>query len=438
MKVVFVYPRFKKYLSDFTREEQEILVPIVGGFTTPPSLGIPLLAAMTNREHQVEVIDDNRGDKVDFDMDADLVAINCFTPQATRAMELADGFGKAGKKVIMGGIFPSFMPDQVLEHADSVNIGEGEPTWETILEDAGRGELKRVYKGGNRFDLAKLPVPRRDVLYGKAGYDWHAALVQTARGCNFNCAMCVLPAHFGYRVRTRPVHAIMEEIEKTPYDQIYLADDTIFIEKPGIEAWARDLLEKLAHLDKRLFVSGTLALNTKQDFFKLLARAGTKTFYCTLNVDPFSMRALQGNDRRAELKVKDLVSMVNDLGMEFFASFGMGRDWDDEGVADRILELCGKTGIKTAEFFLFTPFPGSPHYSRMESQGRLLHKVWEKYNGANVVFKPMKMKPGRLHELYSYVWRQMYKGAMEDQVLKKLGKQTGASPHPDAGKRSRS
>ena len=434
MKILFVYPRFRKYLSDLPEDTRDALKPIIGQFTTPPSLGIPILAALTPPEHEIEVIDDNRGDPLHFDTDADLVAINCFTPQATRALELADGFRAAGKTVAIGGMFPSMMPEEAALHADCVNLGEGEPTWLTILDDHARGELKPRYRGGNRFDLAQLPIPRREALYEKAGYDWHASLVQVARGCGFGCAMCVIPEHFGSRVRFRPVDKIIEEIEDQPYDQIYLADDTIFLEGRRVQAWARELLEALAPLNKRLFVSSTLALNTEPDFLELLARAGTQTFYCTLNVDPISMRALRGGEPEAEQKVIDLAARIRDLGMEFYASYGIGRDWDDEGIGDRILQLSHRAEIRTAEFFIFAPFPGTPQFRRMKSQDRLLHQTWELYNGANVVFKPQQMSAERLTEIYQEVWCGLYQGQIEDAILKKLGKDSTESPHPDAGK----
>ena len=77
-----------------------------------------------------------------------------------------------------------------------------------------------------------------------------------------------------------------------------------------MQAWARELLEALVPLRKRLFVSSTLALNTDPDFLELLARAGTQTFYCTLNVDPISMRALKGGEPEAEQKVIDLARRI--------------------------------------------------------------------------------------------------------------------------------
>ena len=108
MKITFVYPRFEKFLTGLPELDQGLVDYFLGNYTTPPSLGIPLLAALTPPESEVELVDDNSGQPLDFDAPTDLVAINCFTPQATRAFEIADNFRARGKKVIMGGLFPSF------------------------------------------------------------------------------------------------------------------------------------------------------------------------------------------------------------------------------------------------------------------------------------------------------------------------------------------
>lgn len=434
MKILFVYPKFRKFLDDLPEASRLVAAPIVGQFTTPPSLGIPLLAALTPAEHEIDVIDDNRGDELHFDTDADLVAINCFTPQATRALWIAEQFKKAGKKVVMGGIFPSFMPKECLRVADAVNIGEAESTWHTILADAQGGQLKSTYKPRRPTDLDQLPLPNRNAIYGKIGYDWHAALVQIARGCGYSCAMCSIPSHFGQRIRLRAVEQIIKEIQSVPYEQIYLADDTLFLEDKRTMQWATQLLKALAPLKRRLFVASTLALNCRPDFLQLARDAGTETFYCTLNVDPLSMGALRGNDPAALQKVVDLVHRVEDLGMNFFASFGIGRDWDDEGIMDSILELSQKAGINTAEFFVFTPYPGSVQFERIVSQKRLLHRQWEKFNGANVVFKPAEMSAERLEEVFHEIWIQFYKTRNRDVIMERLGKAVTKSPHPDSMK----
>jgi radical SAM superfamily enzyme YgiQ (UPF0313 family) len=419
MKVTFVYPRFEKFLESIPELDRRLVDHFLGNFTMPPSLGIPILSALTPPEWQQALIDDNNGDPVDYSADTGLVAINCFTPQATRALEIADGFRAAGKTVVMGGFWPSMRPVDALEHCDAVCTGDGEPVWNTILDDFRRGELKRRYDGGTRFDLSRSPIPRRDLFHSKRGYDWHEDLVQVARGCTYTCGMCSIPTHAGHRIRLRPVEAIVEEIRGLEQDSIYLADDMLFFPNRRLQAWTNELLDALAPLDKKLFVASTMALKTDGDLLDLIARAGVKSFYCTLNVDPKSIRAL-GGDTALRQELVDLVAKLEDRDIRFFASFGVGRDWDGPELADSILELCEQAGIRTAEFFLFTPYPGSVHWERLERQGRLLHTDWRQYNGAHVVFRPLNMAPEDLYAMFVRVWREFYEGLAGAEVVEKL------------------
>lgn len=407
MKVTFVYPRFEKFLQSCPELADELSDYFLGKFTTPPSLGIPLLAAMTPPDWDVELVDDNNGDPVDFHAETDLVAINCFTPQATRALELADGYRRAGRLVVMGGMFPSHRVEECLEHAHAVCVGEGEPVWGRILEDARQGRLQPRYDGGCRMDLADLPVPRREIFYGKTTYDWDEDLIQLTRGCTYNCAMCVLPTHMGERIRFRPIEKVVEEIARLKYENVYLADDTLFFPQRKMREYSQKLFEALIPYGKKFFVSSTLALNTDPALLDLAARAGLANFYCTMNVDPVSIRALRGEKAERHALV-DLVKMLEDRGIRFFGSCALGRDWDDTSIADRILDLFGEAGIHTSEFFLFTPYPGTPHWERLERQGRIIDRIWRHYNGAHVVARPLEMTPEQLREQFIKVWKGFY------------------------------
>ena len=419
MKVTFIYPRFEKFLETVPDLDRELVDYFLGNFTTPPSLGIPILAALTPPDWEFELVDDNNGDPVDLQTDADIIAINCFTPQATRALELADGFRAAGKTVVMGGFWPSTLPKEALEHCDAVNIGDGEPTWNKILDDVKNGTLAPVYKGGTSFDLAQMPIPRRDIFYDKTGYDWNEDLVQVARGCTYKCGMCSIPTHAGHRIRLRPVEKIVEEVRGLKYDNVYLADDILFFPNNRLRKWTRELFEALTPLKKKFFVASTMALNTDDDFIDFIARAGVDSFYCTLNVDPRSIRAL-GGDRAARQELVDLVKKLEDRGIRFFASFGLGRDWDGPEIVDSILDLCRMAGIHTAEFFLFSPYPGSPFWDRLLRQDRILTREWRKYNGAHVIARPLNMEPDQLYDMFISVWRGFYTDLTGSEVVKNL------------------
>ena len=61
MKITFVYPRFEKFLRSVPELDAGLIDYFLGDYTTPPSLGIPLLAALTPEEFEIELIDDNSG-----------------------------------------------------------------------------------------------------------------------------------------------------------------------------------------------------------------------------------------------------------------------------------------------------------------------------------------------------------------------------------------
>jgi 3-oxoacyl-[acyl-carrier-protein] synthase II len=408
VKITFVYPRFNKFLSGNTDIDRGLVDYFLGDFTTPPSLGIPIMASWTPPEVEVELVDDNAGDPVDFSHPTDLVAINCFTPQATRAFEIGDGFRSRGTTVIMGGFFPSFMVDECLKHCDAVCVGEVEPVWEQIITDAARGAIKPRYHGGCRFDPAQIRIPRREIFYNKQNYDWDEDLVQFTRGCSFNCAMCAIPAHMGGRIRFRPIDNVLAEMATLKFENVYLADDTLFFPQRRIAEYANELLTRLIPFNKKFFVSSTMALRTDPEFLDLAAKAGVCNFYCTMNVDPVSIRAIQGGQKEQQA-LCDLVKMLEDRGIRFFGSFAVGRDWDDENIADRIIDLYLKANIHTSEFFLFTPYPGSVHWERLERQGRIFDKNWSHYNGAHVVARHPTLSVDQLYGQFVKVWQEFFR-----------------------------
>src|SRR5512136_2254120 len=93
-----------------------------------PSLSLAALAAVTPTEWEIALWDENIEPSVPA-CDSDLVAITAMTPQAPRAYRLAARFRAAGKTVVMGGFHASNLPDEALQHVDSVVVGEGDLIW---------------------------------------------------------------------------------------------------------------------------------------------------------------------------------------------------------------------------------------------------------------------------------------------------------------------
>jgi radical SAM superfamily enzyme YgiQ (UPF0313 family) len=214
MRIVFIIPRWPK---------NSFWDVIAFKF---PLLSTSLLAGLTPPNHQVSILDESLAE-IDFDQEVDLVAITAITPLAPRGYEIADQFRQRGKKVVIGGIHASWLPEEAKKHSDSVAIGEADEIWVKILEDAEKGDLKPFYRQEGRTDLSGLPIPRRSLLSQK-GYLFHN-LIQTTRGCPYDCEFCSVTALHGRSYRMRPISEVEKEIQSLERSKAYIffVDDNL-------------------------------------------------------------------------------------------------------------------------------------------------------------------------------------------------------------------
>src|SRR5262249_16944976 len=124
-----------------------------------PQLTMPLIAALTPREHDVYHTDEIV-EPTDFDRPADRVGIPTPPPSAPHAYRVADAFRRRRVPVVIGGPHATAIPEETAEHADAVVVGEAEDTWPRLLEDAAAGRLERFYRSTHRASLDGQPAPR--------------------------------------------------------------------------------------------------------------------------------------------------------------------------------------------------------------------------------------------------------------------------------------
>ena len=108
-------------------------------------VNLPLLAALTPPGHTVTIVDEAFGPD-DANQDVDLVGITVMTDVVPRAYDIAEAYRRKGVKVVMGGIHPTVLPDEALEHADAVVVGEAEGVWPGLVSDAASGQMQRLYR----------------------------------------------------------------------------------------------------------------------------------------------------------------------------------------------------------------------------------------------------------------------------------------------------
>jgi len=376
-----------------------------------PSLALPLLAALTPPDIEVELVNEYY-ESIPFDSDADVVALSVLTVQAPRSWQVAREFRRRGKKVVVGGFHPSFSPEEAAEHADAVVIGEAENVWEELLRDAEHNRLKKFYRSERPADLSKLPVPRYDLINRK-GYAFRAMPVQTSRGCPHNCDFCSVTKFYGGKYRFRPVEQVVRDVQAVPSRYVFFVDDNIAASRK----YAMELFEALRPLGK--IWGSQCNISAADDTELLQAAAESGCIYLFLGIETLNEKAL-AKIHKGFNKVEKYASQIRSIkeaGIEPIASIIFGLDGDDSGMFDSAYKFLLDNRVAIAYFFILTPVPGSELFNRYEKEGRLLTRDWSAYGGDRVVFRPLLLSP---EELEGGFWKTLKRFYSWSSIFRRL------------------
>ena len=368
-----------------------------------PLLGTTLLAALTPPGHEVSIHDEGSA-PLDLDEACDLVAITAITPLAPRGYEIAEAYRRRGVKVVMGGIHPTWLPEEAIAHCDAVVIGEADEIWPHVVQDAAQGALKRFYQQKGRTDLSRLPLPRRELLPPK-GYFFENT-IQTTRGCPFDCEFCSVTAIYGGTYRTRPVAEVEREIKtlRRAAAYIFFVDDNIV----GDMHYARELFSMLSRYRLRWVSQGPISLAQNEKLVSLMAQAGCHGMFIGFeSLSPENL-ALMGKKTNKVERYEAGIKRLHDHGIGVHGSFVFGYDYDDPSVFEKFIAFANRTGIDGAFLPLLTPFPGTKIHQRLKHEGRILTEDWSTYDMATVVFQPKGMTIKQLQEGFWWVNKEFY------------------------------
>jgi len=398
MKILLVFPQIKHGVT--TCEDRGSWAPILFGY---PAITLPHLAAMTPNGHDIEIINENY-DKLDFNADVDLVGLTSLTMTAPRVYEIADEFRKRGKTVVIGGFHASALPEEAKEHADSVVIGEGDISWQKAVNDFEKGKLKPYYHADEEVDMKNLPHIRRDLIK-------HMPLaggVQSTRGCQHQCEFCAITSFYNHGMKQRPVKDVVDEIQEMP-NKIFLLHDPHLTSNPK---YAREMFKEIIdrNIKKGWIANGTSGVLSAIDdeFLSLARKSGCVEWF--VGFESVNQEALNHihKTHNTVKNFKKMIRRIHDYGMTIQGGIIFGFDEDTNDTFDSTLEQINDMDMDVLEINILTPYPGTPLFTRLEKEGRILTKDWEKYNQVDVVFKPKNLTPEELKEGAGHVAKEFY------------------------------
>lgn len=356
---------------------------------------------------------DARIEEINFDEPTDMVVMSISTLTARSAYLIAEEYKKRGIPVLMGGCHVQLCPEEALEHADTIALGEAEIIWKDICEDFKQGKLRRVYKcDGQRYDMLGIKSDRS--IFKKYHY-FPGSLVETTRGCKFKCEFCSYAPIYKQSIVYRPTDDVVEEMRQNKNKFFYFIDENF-----GNDfEYTKELAQKMIPLKKKWMAQ--ISVNALQDekFVELLAKSGCWCLF--IGFETTNVETLKEMNKMSNLK-KDSYDIVFENCMKHnitvAGGFVVGSDADTRESIDKTYEFASKYQILFCNFVNILPYPGTPFYERLKQENRLIFDKWwladiAPYHNALFITKHFSAEE-MSHLGYDYIkryysWREMFR-----------------------------
>ncbi len=378
MKITFIRPHIT------ARRAADALEPLAFG----------ILAKLTPPDVEV-VLHDARIEPVPLDEPTDLVALTVETFTAKYAYQIAAQYRARGIPVVMGGYHPTLLPEETLQFADAIAIGDAETVWPKIVEDARAGKLQRVYQSPPNLETEGV-IPDRKIFEGKKYKPLH--LVQVGRGCKYACDFCSIHAFYGKAMPRRCLEDVLAEMEELRGKYVFFADDNLFNDLD----YAEKLFEALIPYNIHWSCQVSLDIAQNPHLLDLMAKSGCVG--CLIGFESLDEANLVMMRKKWNLKYggyANTLARFYERNIMVFGSFVLGYDNDTTDSFARTFDFAMESKLALAQFNPLIPTPATSLFERLKKEERLIYPRWwldDDYRYGETIFRPKKMTPEQLAE----------------------------------------
>ena len=351
-------------------------------------------------ETRVSVCKESR---VDLSTDADVVGFSVYTPTAPGIYRASDELRKRGKIVVFGG--PHFRgPSTFAEaapHCDVIVRSIFEEQWQELLGAVAAGKIRPnqphpvcIADQDNQF---RYP---NNFYQGLDNRRWYQIpTIPTSIGCPYSCDFC--SAFMGGKYILREIETIVNEMAHTRSTTVVISDATFGLNKK----FTIDLMRAIAPLKKKIALETTLGRLKDPEILDALALGGVKWF--EVGIESLAHRLRKHGSSDPGARVKELVDRAHDRGMLVQANFICGLDSDGPESFEQIYQCYDRSGLDAIMFGILIPYPDTPLYLQLQSEGRIFDTNWEHYDYHHVVYRPRRMTVDQLIDGYIELYRNV-------------------------------
>jgi radical SAM superfamily enzyme YgiQ (UPF0313 family) len=393
-----------------------------------PNGGLSSIAGNVDAHHRVAVADlilvqrrvRETVTRLVRDVDPEVVGLSIMTfqrPTAARIMDLMRSL-KPGAKIVVGGYDPSLAPEAYeAMSVDYLIRGEGEVTFRELLRAIERGSgfeniSGLTYRTANGWvhnpvrpphglESGEIHLPRRDarVLKGYTFLGRQVDVIETSRGCTYDCSFCSIIEMRGRNFFTYSFDRVLADIRDAREHgarTIFLVDDNIMLNVRRFEALCEAIIEAGLH-DIDYFVQAMTSsiANHGETLAPLMKRAGFRYVFLgienILEGDLEFLRATAKNTARdnghttgnATLQAIDYLHRNQ---MYVVGGLIVGNPGDTRESIEANLEFARRY-VDWPYIQHPTPYPRTPMTKNFRDQGLIQNERVEEYDGTTAVVR---------------------------------------------------
>jgi radical SAM superfamily enzyme YgiQ (UPF0313 family) len=352
----------------------------------------------------------------------DLVGLSVMTFQRHTALKLIPLVRalRPSVRVVVGGYDPSLAREAYTGPDTGVDFivrGEGEATFHELVQALEKGGgYEQVcglsWRDGAEFRhnpdrpvhrLARggLRLPRRDarVLRGYTVLGRPSDVIETSRGCTFDCSFCSIIEMRGRNFHLFPLERVLDDIRDARAHgagSIFIVDDNITLDVKRFEALCRAIVEAGLHRIEYTVQAMTSAMaDHGETLGPLMRRAGFR--YVFLGIENVldedlgflrarSKNAKRENGRRAGNATEAAIDHIHRHGMYVIGGLIVGNPGDTRSSVEANLEFARRY-VDWPYIQHPTPYPRTPMTRDLAARGLIINDRLEEYDGTTAVVR---------------------------------------------------
>jgi radical SAM superfamily enzyme YgiQ (UPF0313 family) len=376
MKALLLYPQFPQSFWSYDRA-----MAMAGLKAVIPPLGIITVAALLPPDWEIRFFDRNVSQETEADWEwCDLVILSAMLVQKPDFHALIQTALRLGKKVAVGGPYPTSVPqDALAAGVHYLILDEGEMTVPMFVDAIAQGQTAGIFRSiENKPDVTTSPMPRFDLLQMDA---YFMMAIQFSRGCPFNCEFCDIISLYGRKPRTKAPQQALAELQ-TLYDlgwrgSLFIVDDNFIGNQRNVKNFLRELIPWMEQHDYPFTFMTEASVNLAEDDELLQLMSAARFYAVFLGIETPDQDSLHVTQKIQNTR-QPLVTAcekINQAGILIYAGFILGFDGERTGAGERIQAFVAQTSIPQPMLGILQALPNTALWNRLEREQRLIEGI---------------------------------------------------------------